>query len=91
MRIEDYIETTVVKAAEKDGWLVRKLQWVSKRGAPDRFFAKAGRVVLIEFKSPGEAPRPDQEAEIRKLRRQGVEVHIVDTVSGGLDALGIGA
>lgn len=91
MKIENYIESEVVGAAEDAGWFVRKLAWEGRRDAPDRFFAKNGRVVLIEFKSPTEEPRPAQGKEIDALRQAGVTVHVVDTVGKGLRLLGIAA
>lgn len=81
--LESYIERETCRAAEANGWIIRKLQWVGRRAAPDRFFAKDGRVVLVEFKRPGEKPRPDQVREIRKLRDAGVEVRVIDNLEDG--------
>lgn len=53
---ERYIERKSVAWAKSRGWLVRKLQWIGHNGAPDRFFAKARRIVLIEFKQKGKKP-----------------------------------
>ena len=64
--------------AEKHGWLQRKLAWIGRVGAPDRFFAKDGRIVLVEFKAPGNVARPEQEREHRRLRDAGIEVYVID-------------
>src|SRR5690625_4452849 len=45
---------------------------------PDRFFAKDGRVVLIEFKRVGKGARSGQARELDRLRAAGVEVYVVD-------------
>lgn len=75
--------------AEKAGWLVRKLAWKGRRNAPDRFFAKDGRVVLIEFKRPSGAARVTQEREIEALRSAGVEVYLADNPLAALRYLGV--
>lgn len=76
--IESPIEEWACAQAEAAGWLVRKLSWVGRRSAPDRFFAKDGRVVLIEFKRPDGAPRKGQDKEIAALKAAGVEVFVAD-------------
>lgn len=87
--IEQPIEDWVCDQAEKAGWLVRKLRWIGRRSACDKFFAKDGRIVLIEFKRPKKAPSEVQLKEIQRLRDAGVEVHVVDTPLAGLRVLGI--
>lgn len=91
MQIEKYVESEVVKAARLDGWMARRLQWRDARGAPDYLFIKNGRVVFVEFKSPGEKPRPDQIYEHNEIRAYGGEVHTVDSVPAGLKVLEIEA
>lgn len=76
--IERPAEEWAVDKAEKAGWFVRKLKWVGRRNGPDRFFAKDGRVVLIEFKRVGQGARQGQAREIDRLRAAGVEVYVVD-------------
>lgn len=87
--IEAPVEDWACDKAEQAGWLVRKLKWVGRANACDRFFAKDGRVVLIEFKSPGKKPNATQKREIQRLRDAGVEVHVVDNPLGALRVLGI--
>lgn len=82
-------EGIVVDAAEADGWVVRKLAWVGRRNGPDRFFAKAGRVVLLEFKRPGKGARAGQATEIELLQAAGVEAHVVDNHLKALRILGV--
>lgn len=87
--LESPIEEWVCDRAEAAGWLVRKVKWIGRRNAPDRFFAKGGRVVLIEFKRPGGSPRGGQGREIDALTAAGVEVHAVDNPLAGLRVLGV--
>lgn len=81
--LESKIEEKVQKFAEERGWLVRKLQWIGRRAAPDRFYLRAGRVVLVEFKRAGKKPDPLQEREHKRLREHGAEVIIIDSVEAG--------
>ena len=85
--LESYIEKKVCAHATKTGWLVRKLEWVGRHGAPDRFFAKGGRIVLIEFKRRGKKPTEHQSKEIDRLREVGVEVHVADNIEDGIAIL----
>jgi hypothetical protein len=86
---EATVERSVVAIAERAGWLVRKVAWLGRRGAPDRLFAKGGRVVLIEFKAPLKEPRIQQEREIRRLQLAGIEVHACNDIGMGCKILGI--
>lgn len=85
---EEYFGTEKSVASLR-GWFVRKMQWIGRRGSPDRFLARPfrkpcphcgtrGRVVLVEVKRRGEKPDGQQQREIDRLRNAGVEVHIVD-------------
>lgn len=87
--IESPIEEWACQQAEAAGWLVRKLRWIGRRSACDRFFAKGGRVVLIEFKKTGKPPSVTQNREIARLKAAGVEVHAVDNPLTALSILGV--
>jgi hypothetical protein len=89
MGLESAIEDLVCDDAEADGWYVNKLKWIGKRGALDRFFAKNGRVVLIEFKRPGGKTSAGQERELKALQAAGVECHVVDNPLTAYRILGI--
>lgn len=89
MVTEAPIEKYVEDEAQKAGWLVRKLSWVGRRAAPDRFFAKDGRIVLIEFKRPGKKAEGLQAKEHRLLRAAGVETHVCDSPLQALVILGV--
>ena len=87
--IESPIEIFVVDRAESDGWFCRKVKWVGRVSAPDRLFAKDGRLVWMEFKRPGADPRASQAAEIKRMRDAGMEVHVVDSIVDGCRILGL--
>lgn len=86
---ETAIEKFACDLAEKDGWIVRKLGWQGRRNGMDRFFLKAGRIVLCEFKKPGKAPEGGQADEIELFRAAGAEVYVCDNPLTILRHLGV--
>jgi hypothetical protein len=74
------IERPASQYAELRGWFEVKIMQASKRGFPDRFYARAGRVVLVEYKAPGEQASTQQAKRHRELRAAGVEVHVIDNL-----------
>lgn len=86
---ESTIERSVCGIAEKQGWLVRKVQWLGRRGAPDRLFMKGGRAVLIEFKRETKEPTTQQSREIKRLKNAGMEVYACDSIELGCEILGL--
>lgn len=87
--MESPIEETSCKLAEDAGWIVRKLKWIGRRSAMDRFFLKEGRIVLIEFKNPGKTVKGGQSKEYELFKAAGAEVHVCDNVFQVLRILGI--
>lgn len=68
--------------------LIRKLNGNGNRNWPDRaFFFGGARVLLIEFKRPGEELRPGQAWFINHLQDMGFTVRICDTVQKAVDAV----
>lgn len=82
--LEIEIENRVTKVAKVNGFRVRKVAWLGSRNAPDRLFMKPGRHFFVEFKAPGEKPRPAQQREIERMREAGMEVHVIDNLPEGL-------
>ena len=78
---ESYVEKEFVRIFERAGWLVRKLKWIGRHGAPDRFVAKRGRVALVELKKRGGDLQPSQVREFPRLRNAGVDVFVVSTIA----------
>jgi hypothetical protein len=87
--MEAGVEMPVVRRAEKAGWMVRKVQWIGRIGAPDRLFIKGGRHVWIEFKDKGKVPRKSQELEHDRLRAAGAEIYYCDSAIEALRILGL--
>ena len=87
---ESVIEAYLCRAVKKAGGEVRKMRWIGRRGAPDRFvllsspfLAILGRIptnyLWVELKAPGKHLRPEQEREIAKLRKVGCVVLVLDS------------
>lgn len=62
--------------AENNGWEVRKMKYIGRRGCADRFFFGHGTIVPIEFKREGKEPDVFQEKDHKKLAKVGVKVHV---------------
>jgi hypothetical protein len=85
--LESGIERRVCDHAERTGWLVRKVAYIGRRGAPDRWFLRGGRLLLIEFKRPGCTPEPHQVREHARLMAAGFPVHVIDSIANGVALL----
>ena len=77
----DDIEKPFVKFMKSIGWICEKVVSMSRKGWPDRFCAKGGRIVLVELKAPGKRPDPIQESRHRELRAAGIEVAWFDNLA----------
>src|SRR6478609_2749976 len=86
---EKHEESEIVAWAKANDWIVRKLKWIGRRGAADRFFLKAGRPVLMEVKDIGETLEPGslQEREFDRFVAEGAEIYVVNHRSQGIKAL----
>jgi hypothetical protein len=75
--IEDYLNRQV----ERVGGEVRKMQWIGRRGAPDRLvlFPKIEQHFLVELKREGDVPEAHQAREHKRLRSAGFKVFIIDS------------
>lgn len=83
-RREAYIESKVCAYAKSLGWRHRKMEFVNRRGCPDRWFMRGdGQLVIIEFKDPNGTLSPHQRREIRWLLDHGFKVHVVDSIADG--------
>lgn len=80
---ESDIEKRVSIYAKKLGFTTYKFTSPSSRGVPDRIYVKSGITFFIEFKAKGGQLSKLQEREIRQIRRQGIDVHVVDNVEMG--------
>lgn len=79
---EAVIEKHLKDRARRAGGLCRKLRWIGRSGAPDRFLslpaghAKAG-IWLAELKRPGKDAEEHQAREHERLREAGVRVVVL--------------
>ena len=79
---ERSIEEALVKEVSFVGGLCLKFVSPGRRGVPDRVcLFPGGRVVFVELKQRGKAPKPDQKVFLAHLEGLGVEVYVVDDVS----------
>lgn len=86
---ESDIEKYLVKRVKALGGEVRKVNWIGRRGAPDRLVMLPGLATLyrtrrpqtiwIELKAPGEKPEPHQAREHERMRKMGQRVEVVDS------------
>lgn len=85
------IEAHLVKRVKALGGEVRKVQWIGRRGAPDRLvmlpdsphrYVHAHGAVWVELKAPGEKPEPHQVREHERMRAIGQRVVVIDSIEG---------
>lgn len=86
---EEAVEATVDALARRNRWLVRKVSWQGRRGAPDKAYIGHQRFVLMEFKKKGEVLEGQQLREFNRLKAVYPEVHWVDNVADALRILEI--
>ena len=90
MRERD-IEQYLVKRVKAMGGEVRKVQWIGRRGAPDRLvmlpdyrtgFAQAAETIWVELKAPGKVAEPHQLREHKRMQAMGQHVVVIDSLAG---------
>lgn len=90
MRERD-IERHLVERVKQLGGEVRKVQWIGRRGAPDRLvMLPAGArwrelhaaTIWVELKAPGEKVKPHQQREHERMRDMGQRVVVIDSIEG---------
>lgn len=74
------VQGPAIDYAKCRGWFIEAIQSKSRNGFPDTFAARRGRIVLCEFKAPGEEPTEQQALRHTQLRAQGVEVAWFDNL-----------
>ena len=79
---ESEIEKELVRQVALHGGLFRKLHWIGRRGAPDRFIVLNNKIFLVEVKRPGGKPEPHQVREHQRLKNHGVRVLVIDDLKG---------
>jgi hypothetical protein len=73
------VESYLKKLCATLGWLC--LKWVrpGHNGVPDRIVIGAGRTWLVELKKPGEEPTALQASVHADIRKQRVEVYVLNS------------
>ena len=86
---ESQIEKHLVKRVKELGGEVRKVNWVNRRGAPDRLamFRPTGASrfrlpIWIELKATDKPAEPHQLREHARMRAMGQRVVIIDSIEG---------
>ena len=77
---ESEIEKYLVKRCKEEGILCRKIEYVGRRGAPDRMLVLGGIIVFVELKQESGKVSRLQKIEHNKLKEYGVNVAIVWSV-----------
>ncbi|EKG9274037.1 VRR-NUC domain-containing protein [Salmonella enterica] len=77
---ESLIEKHLVTEVKKAGGIAYKFLSPGRRSVPDRIvLLPGGRLVFVECKAPGKAPRADQLREHERLRALGFTVVVLDS------------
>lgn len=92
------IERQLVARVLELGGEVRKVQWIGRRGAPDRLVMlpartlsqsidcawcnPKGMAIWVELKAPGVKPEAYQLREHERMRAKGQRVEVVDSFEG---------
>lgn len=84
--LEKTIERYLVKRITELGGEVRKIQFIGRRGAPDRLVMMPMWTCWIELKAPGQKAKPHQVREHTRMQRMGQDVRVIDSIEA-VDAL----
>ncbi len=77
---ESIIEKHLAAAVKAAGGVAYKFVSPGRRSVPDRIvLLPGGRIVFVECKAPGKAPRADQLREHERLRALGFNVVVLDS------------
>mgnify|MGYP003661828076 CR=1 FL=1 len=80
---ESTIERAVCAYAKSKGCLTLKLSGQNQKGQPDRMFLHNGRVMFIEFKSPGKEPTALQARWLERITENGHYATWCDEINAG--------
>jgi hypothetical protein len=78
---ESDIEEYLVHRVNAMGGIARKVKWIGRHGAPDRFVMLPGRTLWVELKAPGAKCHPSQLREHIRMRAFGQRVEVVDSLA----------
>jgi hypothetical protein len=73
------VEQYLVERVKALGGECRKVQWLGRKGAPDRLVLLPACTIWVELKAPGEKARPHQTREHERMRALGQCVVVIDS------------
>ena len=83
---ESKIEAYLVKRVKELGGEVRKVQWIGRRGAPDRLVMLpsdwSNPAMWVELKATGVKAEAYQLREHERMRKMGQFVRVIDSIEG---------
>ncbi len=85
---ESKIEARLVQRVKALGGEVRKVKWIGRNSAPDRFVMLLGNTFWAELKAPGERPTTAQLREHERMRKMGQRIEVVDSLERIEELLG---
>lgn len=77
---ESKIEAHLVQRVKALGGEVRKVKWINRNSAPDRFVMIPDNTFWAELKTTGEKPTAAQLREHDRMRKMGQRVEIIDSL-----------
>lgn len=77
---ESKIEQHLVKVVKALGGEVRKVQWIGRKGAPDRMVMLPGMTLWVELKATGIKAEAHQLREHKRMTDMGQQVVVVDSI-----------
>lgn len=82
--LEREIEAHLVKRVKELGGEVRKMAYINRPGAPDRYVMLPTRTrgFWVELKATGKTAEPHQVREHNRMRRLGEIVEVIDSIEG---------
>ncbi len=83
---ESTVEAYLVKRVTELGGEVRKIQFIGRRGAPDRLVMLPTWTCWVEVKRPGGKAEPHQVREHARMQRMSQDVRVIDSIEA-VDAL----
>lgn len=69
------------------GWFTFKVESPTMDSLPDRFYARHGVIIFIEWKKDGEKPTAKQLKRHREMREHGITVYWFDNLEEGKKVL----
>ena len=78
--LENKVETQLRKKVEEIGGKAFKFSSPGSNGVPDRIILYKSNCYFVELKRPGEALRPLQRVVVKKFKKLGFKVYVIDSL-----------